>query len=125
MVMTVDTAESLKTSGSSVAFCACVPGSGMLAGIYREELGIMRSETGGFPSRVGCMAIAAARREAGCYMIRVCGGIVVGLMAGNTFFRKVRIIPVYMALTAVTNGMAVGQWEKIMIDICCGPGKAE
>jgi len=84
---------------------------------------IVNGERGRFPSRDRRMAVGTTCRYVGSLVIRVRAGIVIWQMTGDAIFGKAAEGAVRMATGAI-EGMALGQREKRVVNICGIPGDA-
>lgn len=73
-----------------------------------RPVGIMDSESGRFPSRVGGMAILAGRRYVCSLVRRVRTGVIICLVAAHTGIGRGGIVPV-VALVAACRGVGAGE----------------
>jgi len=123
MGMAIDTSERFIACGVSMTIGTAIPGTNMFPGINREELGIMNPEFGRFPAGSQSVAIVAGSGDIGSKMVRICGGIVILQVAGNTLFGKVCIVSVDVTLAATDLSMTFGKWEEGMVKTGSRPGK--
>jgi len=68
------------------------------------------------------MAIGATCRNVCSLMVRICRGIIIGLMTRNAFFGNIGEGTVRMASAAIEVSMTQLQWEKIVVHIGGSPG---
>jgi hypothetical protein len=85
VLMAIDTGEYRIVCRVAMAICTTVPFIVMFSREYGEKLGVMYWEIGRFPTRPGCMAFHAIHGDIRCHMTGIGSGIIIFLMAGDTF----------------------------------------
>jgi len=101
MLMAIDTGENRIVCSVAVTFRATVPFAIVLSRIYGEKQSIMNGECSRFPSGHGGVTLHAYIVNSGREVVGVGGGIVIGLVAGETIGRYIGIIALNMAKIAV------------------------
>lgn len=106
-----------------MAVSTSVPFIIVLSWVYGEKLGIMNWEIGRFPSGHGGMAFQAISGDVRCHMTGINSGIIIFLMAGETFWWNIGIVRSCVAAIAVRNSMSLRKWEEGMNISRSTPGK--
>jgi hypothetical protein len=84
--MTVNAGEDRIIGRIRVAFGAAAPFVAVPAGIDREIEAIVYGEFGWFPAGLGSMALDTCCGEVHCQVVRIGGGVIIVLVAGETIW---------------------------------------